>query len=437
MKAILVLLLSFSTLSAENKKPNILFLLSDDQAWGDYGFMGHPHIETPAIDKLAASGLTFQRGYTPVPLCRPSIASILTGRHPHEHHVTGNDPALPEGSPNPPAARVDPEFSSIYTNITKEWQKYPNWMQSLKENGYRSLQTGKWWEGNPVEQGHFTKGMTSGLPQDGGRHGDKGLKIGREGITPIKDFIAESKEEPWFIWYGVYLPHAPHNAPQELLDKYLAKTDNPNLAAYWANCEWLDRSIADLMTHLEESGELENTLIIYTCDNGWIQDPERQNRFAPRSKRTVYEGGIRTPIIFSWKNKILPRMDSINLATNLDIWPTAAALCGTALPKGLSGINLTNFGEVENRKAIYGAGYQHDIIAHGSPEKSLRSRYLIEGDWKLIAPHTQLLEEDPIPASLYLLTKDPYERRDLAEKAPKRVKAMMQKLDSWWTPKTE
>ena len=390
MKTLFLLLASLSLLPAQDKKPNILFLLSDDQAWTDYSFMGHPAIETPAIDKLAASGLTFQRGYTPVPLCRPSLASLLTGLHPHQHGITGNDLAIPEGSLATNNQRDNPELAPLYTNLTAQWRTHPNWVRSLKESGYRSFQTGKWWEGRPVEDGDFTKGMTFGTPDQGGRHGDAGLAIGRQGIQPIKDFITESNEQPWFVWYGVYLPHTPHNPPQELLDKYLQRTDNPNIAAYWACCEWLDNTIAELMTFLEESGELDNTLIIYTCDNGWIQDPERPNRFAPRSKRTAYEGGVRTPIIFSWKDQIEPRIDSLNLATNLDIWPTAAALCETPLPEGLSGINLTNFAQVENRKIIFGAAYDHDIAQPGAPQKSLQNRFAIEGDWKLILPNPLL-----------------------------------------------
>lgn len=434
MKKLPLFFIFISLLSAEGRKPNILFLLSDDQAWGDYSFMGHPHIETPAIDKLAASGLTFQRGYTPVPLCRPSLASIMTGLHPHEHGVTGNDLDLPQKNLNSQTQRNNPEYASLYTDITKEWKNHPNWTRSLKNSGYRSLQTGKWWEGRPVEDGDFTKGMTFGTPDKEGRHGDAGLDIGRKGLQPIKDFITEPGDQPWFVWYGVFLPHTPHNPPQELLDKYLKKTENPNIAAYWACCEWLDNTIAELMTFLEESGELENTLIVYTCDNGWIQDPEKLNRFAPRSKRTVYEGGIRTPIIFSWKNHIIPRMDNQNLATNLDIWPTAAALCDTPLPEGLSGINLTNFAQVESREIIFGSGFEHDIIEHGAPEKSLQNRFIIEGNWKLITPNPLALDLEAQP-ELYNLAKDPHEKKDLAAKEPQRVKAMTKKLNAWWSPK--
>lgn len=430
----LLLALSGATLwaAAETKKPNILFLLSDDQAWGDYGFMGHPEIETPALDKLAAQSLTFTRGYTPVPLCRPSLASILTGLHPHEHGVTGNDVSLPDKTLNAQRGRSNPTYGSLYTDITAQWAEHPNWVRSLKGTGYRSLQTGKWWEGNPVAQGDFTAGMTFGTPDKGGRHGDAGLKIGREGLQPIKDFIAESPDEPWYLWYGVFLPHTPHNPPKDLLEKYLQKTDNPNIAAYWACCEWLDQTIAEIFAYLEETGELEDTLIIYTCDNGWIQSPRQRDRFAPRSKLTTYEGGIRTPIMFSWKGHIEPRMDTTNLASNLDIWPTAAKLCGTSLPTGLTGIDLTDHEAVAKREAIYGSGYDHDIAELGVPVKSLQNRFLIDGDWKLIVPNaTRFPDAKP---ELYNLAEDPAEEKDLAGEESEKVKALLAKADAWWTP---
>lgn len=429
MKTFTILLASMALLAGEEKKPNILLLLSDDQAWTDYRFIGHPEIDTPALDRLAANSLTFTRGYTPVPLCRPSLASILTGLHPHQHGVTGNDPALPDPKANPQRERSNPKYSALYESITQEWRKRPNWVRSLKEAGYRSLQTGKWWEGNPVENGDFTAGMTSGDPAKGGRHGDAGLTIGRQGLKPITDFIAESKDEPWFIWYGVYLPHTPHNPPQELLDKYLKKTSNENIAAYWACCEWLDQSIGKLIAHLEETGELENTLIIYTCDNGWIQSPQSRNGYEPRSKRSVYEGGIRTPILFSWKGHIEPRMDTRHLATNLDIWPTAASLCGTGLPDGLTGIDLTDRDAVAARKAIFGASFLHDIPDVGDPAKGLQTRYMIEGNWKLLLP------EGPSSAmELYNLAIDPAESNNLIETESARARTMAAEANAWWTP---
>lgn len=408
---------------AETTKPNILFLLSDDQAWGDYGFMGHPHIQTPAIDKLAKGALTFTRGYTPVPLCRPSLATITTGLYPHQHGVTGNDPVWGLDEKERRAKR--PQLNA---EILKTYHQSPNLMQALKQAGYLTLQTGKWWEGNPVTDSGFTHGMTHGDPKRGGRHGDVGLAIGREGQQPIYDFIKEARDQPWFIWYGVFLPHTPHNPPKELLDKYLKLAPTPAVARYWANCEWHDRAIGDLIDHLEQQGKLENTVVIYTTDNGWIQEPERAQRYATRSKQSIYEGGVRTPLFISWKGKIKPVMDKKNLATNLDIWPTIASLTGCSLPENLPGIDLTDNQAVAARDTIYGEDFTHDITSKDNRWQDLEARFLIEGNWKFIANHPQGEVE------LYDLSRDPWETRNLASHKQELVERLRAKLDVWWKP---
>lgn len=106
----------------EPVKPNVVFIISDDQGWGDYELIGHPHIDTPRLDRLAAQSITFQRDYTPVPLCCPSLASILTGLYPHQHGVTGNDPELPDKGIKPRDARSDPKYAR-YLGSTHETEK--------------------------------------------------------------------------------------------------------------------------------------------------------------------------------------------------------------------------------------------------------------------------------------------------------------------------
>ena len=432
MKHLFLALLLALPLSAAREHPNILFLLSDDQAWSDYGFMGHAHIRTPALDRLAQESLLYTRGYTPVPLCRPSLASILTGLYPHQHGVTGNDPDLPGTGLNAMAQRGHPEYAKFYTDIIARWQSHPNWIRSLKDTGYTTLQTGKWWEGNPVKDGNFTEAMTHGDPKRGGRHGDAGLAIGRKGLAPIKDFITRSGDQPWFVWYGVFLPHTPHNPPQELLEKYLEVAPSEPVARYWACCEWLDHTIGELLSFLEEKGLREDTIIVYTCDNGWIQHPEKINRFAPRSKLSVYEGGIRTPIMLSWKGTLAPRRDDTHLASNLDLWPTLAKLCQTPLPPELPGVDLTDRSAVAARDTIFGEGYAHNIAKLGEPARSLQTRFVIEGDWKLIIPHSA--NRPQAGPELFHLKNDPWEKQNLAGQHPKRMAGMRRTLDAWWTP---
>ncbi|MCA9270978.1 MAG: sulfatase-like hydrolase/transferase, partial [Planctomycetales bacterium] len=204
LTALLAFLMPLSAMAADASRPNVVMIISDDQAWTDYGFMGHPAIKTPNLDKLARESATFTRGYVPSSLCRPSLATMVTGLFPHENGITGNDP--PKGTDR--------------MLMVKHIRACDTLPRLLAKRGYRSLQTGKWWEGDPVADGGFTHAMTHGDPKRGGRHGDLGLKIGREGLAPIGKFLDDCGDNPFFIWYAPFLPHSPHNPPARLLEKY-------------------------------------------------------------------------------------------------------------------------------------------------------------------------------------------------------------------------
>ncbi|MGC4002789.1 MAG: sulfatase-like hydrolase/transferase [Pirellulales bacterium] len=164
---------------------NVVLIVADDQHWRDYGFMGHPHVKTPHLDRFAAQSLVFPRGYVPSSLCRPSLATILTGKYPHQHGITSNDPPLPAGKTNAQANR-DPEFLKQREATIAKMDRAATLPRWLAPAGYRSFQTGKWWEGD-FRRGGFTHGMS-----EGGRHGDKGLEIGRKTMAPLFDFIAHN-----------------------------------------------------------------------------------------------------------------------------------------------------------------------------------------------------------------------------------------------------
>ena len=263
------------------KSPNIVFLIGDDQAWTDYGFMGHPVIQTPHIDKLAKESLVFPRGYVPTSLCRASLATMVTGLYPHQHKITSNDPPLPKGKP-PGAAMRDPGYLKLRSEMVDEFEKSPSLPKLLAKAGYVSHQSGKWWEGNACRCGGFTEAMTHGDPAKGGRHGDIGLKIGREGLDPVLEFIDEAKAdgEPFYLWYAPMMPHSPHNPPARLLAKYKDKSPSIHVARYWAMCEWFDETIGGVLTKLDETGLSENTIVVFLHDNGWIQEPDSP-RYAP------------------------------------------------------------------------------------------------------------------------------------------------------------
>ena len=275
--------LALSTVAVD-RPPNVVLIISDDQAWGDFGFMGSEEIETPHLDALAAESRVFPRGSVPTALCRASLATIITGLYPHEHEITGNDP--PEGVDR---ARMLAHIAAVDT--------LP---ELLGEAGYRSLQTGKWWEGE-CACGGFTEGMTHGDPTRGGRHGDVGLEIGRKTMAPITEFVDECAADgtPFFLWYAPFLPHTPHDPPERLLARTRGPGVPETIAKYRAMCTWFDETCGALLAHLDEAGVAGDTLVVFVVDNGWIQRPDRRG-YAPRSKRSPYEAGVRTPILLRW-----------------------------------------------------------------------------------------------------------------------------------------
>jgi arylsulfatase A-like enzyme len=410
--------------------PNVVIILSDDQAWTDYGFMKHPQIQTPRLDRLAAEGLCFTRGYVTVPLCRPSLASIITGLHAHRHGITGNDPDLPDGA-NGMAGRKDPKYARFYETIMSNIEKHPTLPRLLAPKGYLSMQSGKWWEGVPA-RGGFTQGMTHGDPARGARHGDVGLEIGRKGLQPVHDFLAEAKrgKKPFFLWYAPMLPHAPHTAPPGLIEKYRAAAPALPVARYWAMCEFFDRTIGELLDRLDAEGLAENTVVLYLCDNGWIQNPEKNDQFLPRSKQSPSDGGIRTPILVRWPGRIAPRRDDTTPVSSVDLAPTILKACGVEVPAAMPGLDLADAAALAKREAVFGAAYAHNIADVDNPVKSLKYRYVVERTWKLILPNAA-----NVPAGrpeLFDLSADPHEKADLAEKNPDRVEAMTRRLETLW-----
>lgn len=405
-----------------DRPPNVVLIISDDHHWGDYGFMGHPAIKTPNLDKLASQSLTFKRGYVPSSLCCPSLATVITGLYPQQHLVTSNDPPVPEG-----LKRNDPTYQKQFQAgrevMNKHLEAVPTLPAMLKNDGYLSLQTGKWWQGH-FSRGGFTHGMTKGQ-----RHGDEGLEIGRKSMQPIYDFIAEAKkaDKPFLVWYAPLLPHDPHTPPPELLEKYKDKTPSIHVAKYWAMVEWFDQTCGQLIDHIDQQGLGQNTIIVYVADNGWIQNTDGP-KFAPKSKQSPYDGGIRTPIMVRWTGRIAPKM-SDQIAISTDIAPTLLTAMGKKPSAAMQGLNLLDESALASRKVVTGACFTHNAVDLNKPEANLRWRWAIEGQRKLILPAKQ---NEPGGPELYDLSADPHETKNLAETEPDTVKRLTESLDAWW-----
>ena len=440
---------------------NVVLIISDDQHWRDYGFMGYEHLRTPHLDRLARESLVYRFGHVPSSLCCPSLASIITGRFPHEHRIVGNDP--PE---DPRIARGTPESKATFEagreRMNRHLEAWPTLTRLLGEQGYRSLQTGKWWQGD-FSRGGFTEGMSKGK-----RHGDDGLAIGRKTMQPIYDFMARSRADgkPFMVWYAPMLPHDPHDPPQEMVDHYAAHTDSLHVARYWGNVERFDHTVGELLDHLDRERLARDTLVVYVTDNGWIQSPDRPH-FAPRSKLSPYEGGLRTPIMLRQPGTIPPG-SSDALASSIDIMPTVLAACGVPAPSGLPGVDLLDAKAVAARRQIFGECFTHRLVDLDDPAKSLLWRWTIRDDeqtphqhrWKLIVPTSATIGDwtgggagGEFPAGpaanvdpqsrerwqrreveLFDLAADPDETKNLAASEPTLVQELTQSLVANWSP---
>jgi arylsulfatase A-like enzyme len=432
MKRILALaLIPFLPINAETR-PNIVLILSDDQAWTDYGFMGHPEIKTPHLDKLAARSLVFGRGYVASPLCRPSLASLLTGLYPHDHGVTGNDV---DGSNNREALDLP---------VREKFHKLPSFVRLLTASGYLAHQSGKWWEGT-----HTDGGFTDGMVPRPARHGSAAsLAIGREGIKPVTDFIdrAAAEKKPFFVWYAPFLPHTPHTPPLRLLEKHQSPGRADDVAKYHAMCEWFDETCGELLGHVESKGLSENTVVLYICDNGWVaasanKDDANQKDwkgYALRSKGSPYDNGIRTPIMVSWPGRISPSR-APEFAHTIDFFPTIAAIAGLKAPDGLPGISLLDEAARKRRDAVFGVTHSIHNMTPGDPDGTLQYLWCVEDEWKLIVRHQgkdttryrNVHLWDKAPVRLYQINEDPHEKNDLAARHPDVVERLRGKISAW------
>ncbi|MBM4074529.1 MAG: sulfatase [Planctomycetes bacterium] len=423
------------SLAGTAQRPNLVLIVSDDQAWTDYGFMNHSVIQTPHLDQLASRSAVFVRGSVPSALCRPSLATLITGLYAHQHLISGNDPSPALADPN------SPDYAVLRERLISHIDRCPTLPRLLSQRGYQSHQSGKWWEGS-FEQGGFTHGMTRGFPNPGGRHGDDGLKIGREGLKPIFDFIDQStsNQKPFFVWYAPLLPHSPHNPPERLLEKYRGKVESVHLARYYSMCEWFDETCGQLIQFLDQKGLAQNTLVAYIADNGWIQDSKSPN-YAPRSKQSPNEGGVRQPILLSWPGVIIPGRRN-ELVSSIDLVPTLLSAAGCETPENLPGRNLlpvVRDGKPLDRDTVFGEGFDHDVADLENPQASLLYRWAIEGRWKLILTYDGAVGRyaSSHPRSerrpqLFDIESDPTEETNVAAKHPEIVARLSDKIADWW-----
>ena len=434
------------------ERPNIVVILADDQSYRDFGFTGNPLVHTPQIDQLAAASARYPNGYVPMSVCRPSLATILTGLYPHQHGIHFNHP--PPGLRTMQKTMTADAYHLARTTTDYLVQNVPTLPRILAQHGYVCLQTGKHWEGSYQTAG-FTHGMTRGLPakrlgpvtgtrkQANGEwvahgNGDAGLVIGRETMQPIKSFIGEfAGKQPFFVWYAPFLPHTPFDAPQRFHDLYHGCDIPKHLRPYYAEIARFDETVGQLLGFLSQHDILNDTLIVFASDNGFRPDeraPTRQNR---RSKLSPFEDGLRTPVLLCWPNKIKPA-EHPQLVSTVDLVPTILAAAGlsTEITPRMRGRNLLPSASDEETLAdqpAYGAIYPNDAQSLGSPSQHVRGRWIRWGDYKLLLPGPA---KNPVKKSLFDLKHDPGEQTNLIDQPAQteRIARMTKRLDEWWLP---
>ena len=208
-------------------------------------------------------------------------------------------------------------------------------------------------------------------------------------------------------------------------------------------CDWFDETCGELIGYLDKKQVRDNTLIVYVTDNGWIQNPKR-NGYAPRSKQTPYEGGVRTPIMFSWPKRLKPA-DRPELVSSIDLVPTILAAADAPAIKGLPGLNLLPE-LVDNkpieRDTIFGEGFAHDIADLNKPEASLLYRWCIHGKWKLLLTYDGEVNryQSTHPRTerrpqLFDLMADPHEKKNVAAEHADVVAKLVDRIDAWYAVK--
>jgi len=434
--------------------PNIIFILADDLGYGDLSCYGQKHFSTPHIDKLAQEGMTFTQHYAGSTVCSPSRSVLLTGQHTGHTPIRGNKYYKGKGNwPLPSETKTVAEI--------------------LKEKGYTTGAFGKWGLGFPGSTGDpNNKGFDEFWGYNNQRmahnyypetldhnqdtvclKGNKGK--GHETYAPnfihqkALKFLEANKNKPFFMYYPSIIPHAELFAPEKYIEKYKGKLlpekafkgcDNgprykkggygsqpDSHAAFAAMINVLDDEVGEIVAKLKELKIADNTLIIFSSDNGPHQeggaDPDYfdSNNIYTGYKRDLYEGGIRMPMIAWWPGKIAAGAKSNHISAFWDFLPTVTDLVGAQNPDNIDGISYlpTLLGKGEQKK--------HKYLYWEFHEKNGRVA-LREGDWKLV--RYNVTDSAQITTELYNLSDDPAEKTNQAKQQPEKVKELMLLLNS-------
>lgn len=429
----LLTLNSFVTASAAvTRKLNFIFVLVDDLGWTDLGVQGSTFYETPNIDRLAREGMRFTQAYSACTVCSPTRAAALTGKYPARLRITD----WIKGHVRPNAKLKVPDWTMHLPleEITIA--------EVLKRRGYATASIGKWHLGGP-EFYPDKQGFDENI--GGNDRGQPPSYFSPYGIPTIADgpkgeflsdrltdetlhFIERNKSKPFFIYLPHYAVHTPLAGKPDVIAKYERKADPKNPqhnAKYAALVESVDDSMGRIRQKLEDLKIADNTVIIFTSDNGGLVLNNVTSNLPLRvGKGSAYEGGVRVPLFIKWPGVTRPGSTCDTPVITPDFYPTILKMAGLTIENkrsvdGESLVPLLKQNGKLNRTAIYWH-YPHYHPGGATPYSAIR-----KDDWKLI----EFFEDNRV--ELYNLRDDIGEQRDLATKLPNRAKALLKQLHAW------
>jgi arylsulfatase A-like enzyme len=414
-------------------KRNIVFILADDLGWNQVGFTNATTFyETPNIDKIAAEGMIFKNAYAAASICSPSRASLMTGKYPARLNITDYIP----GSPYPYEKLITPAMAQALP------QDEITIAEMLRRNGYTTGHFGKWHlnvdkkytpgrVGDPGSQG-FDEVLNTEKPEETDDPENDAHKTKLITQTTLS-FIEKNKDKPFFAYVSFNTVHRPLMERKQLIAKYAAKpgaNDSVNNPVMGAMIETMDKGVGEILAKLDELQLADNTMVVFYSDNGGLKLLQDQ-RPLRGGKAMLFEGGTRVPLAIKSPGIIKPGTFDPTPVSTIDFFPTLASLVGDReLPANIDGKDLmpllTQSGKVE-RDALYWH-YPHYHHLGFRPGASI-----IAGNYKLIEWFEPYLAKEKGAVSLFDLSNDPGESKDLSAEMPEKAKELQDKLHIWQT----
>lgn len=459
-----VMLLSFFIANGQTaqRTPNIIFILADDLGWKDLSCTGSSYYETPNIDRIAAEGTNFTQAYSASRVCSPSRASILTGKYPVNHGIT-NWIGEPSGEAWREKGRHSKLLPAAYAwTLAAQEETLP---EVLRSHGYFTFMAGKWHlggEGSTPEDHGFEiniGGHEAGGPYSGGyfspygnpkmKDGPDGenlsMRLGTEVAHFLRDYKQDSQAKPFFVYLSFYAVHAPIQTTEAnwrhfrdkavvqadssagfAIDRILPARQRQDNPVYAGLVKQMDDAVGLVLAQLEASGLADNTIVIFTSDNGGVSsgdDYATSNRPLRGGKGQQWEGGTRVPLLVKHPSIRNEGVKNDLPVSGVDLYPTLLDMANVPVPKqqkidGISIFPLLQGKSIEDRTLYW--HYPHYGNQGGEPSSIIR-----EGDWKLIHYYEDGRNE------LYNLTLDGAESEPLNSQYPRQVRSLRQKLFQW------